>query len=244
MKVTDKSKLTFPSDAVTVITCTNRPQHFNRLLANYNRQQYKTKELIVILNKNSMKLDNYIRRFKHRKDIFIYQLPEKRSLGYCLNYAISKANHPYIARFDDDDYYSPFYLHTMMCALKKSKANIVGKRACLIYLESSTKLILRHPKAQNRFVNQILGATLLCSKKIFNKVRFNPISLGETVDFLRRCRRKRYRIYSTDCFHFVIRRRAHKGSHTWKISDRKLISQSKLIAVRGSHYQSYATQKG
>ncbi|WP_341283022.1 glycosyltransferase family A protein [Paenibacillus sp. FSL H8-0537] len=243
MKTAAKSKRANQSDAVSIITCTNRPEHFKRLMANYKRQRYKSKELIVVLNKDSMNLKNYLRKYKQRKDILLYQLPEKKSLGYCLNYAIIKANHAYISRFDDDDYYSPFYLNTMMHALRKSKTDIVGKRACLIYLESSSRLLLRHPKEQNRYVEQIAGATLLCSKKIFNKVRFRPVSLGETVGFLRRCKRKGYNVYSTDCFHYVTRRRAQKDSHTWKISDRKLISQSKQITACGSRYRRYATNK-
>jgi glycosyltransferase involved in cell wall biosynthesis len=244
MKTASKLKLTYQSYGVSVITCTNRTEHFKRLIANYNRQRYKTKELIVILNKDSMKLKYYIRKYSRRKDIFLYQLPEKNSLGFCLNYAISKTNHAYIARFDDDDYYSPHYLNTMMHALKSSKADIVGKRACLIYLESSNKLILRHPKEQNCRVEHIAGATLLCSKKIFKTVQFNPLSLGETVGFLKRCKRKGYKVYSTDCFHYVVRRRAKKESHTWKISDRTLIAQSKYVASCGSRYQRYAARSG
>ena len=230
------------SDPVTVITCTNRPKHFKRLLANYNRQQYESKELIIVLNKDSMKIKHYLRKLKPRKGITLFQLPEKISLGYCLNYAISKASHAYIARFDDDDFYSKFYLSTMIGALRKSKADIIGKRACLIYLESSAQLLLRHPKDQNKSVDQVAGATLLCRKKIFKKVQFNDVSLGETVGFLKRCRKKGFTIYSADCLNYVIRRRTRKGSHTWKISDRKLIAQSKIIASHRTRYRRYATR--
>ena len=87
-----------------------------------------------------MKIKHYLRKLNPHKDITHFQLPEK-SLGYCLNYAIRKASHAYIARFDDDDFYSKFYLSTMIGALRKSKADIIGKRACLIYLESSAQLL-------------------------------------------------------------------------------------------------------
>lgn len=245
MKQAVESKLIRLPNSVSVITCTNRPQHFERLVGNYMRQKYKMKELIVVLNKNSMKLQDYLGKIKQCKDISIYKLPESKTIGDCLNYAISKAKYDYISRFDDDDYYSPFYLQSMMRALRKSKSDIVGKRACLVFLESSSRLLLRHPKEENTFVEQIAGATLTCRKQIFNKVRFNAVSLGETVGFLKRCTNKGYRIYSTDRSHFVIRRRAQKGSHTWKISDRMLIAQSKEIAhnVSSSNYRYYAAYK-
>ena len=242
MKITRKEKHArqFQSEHVTVIACTNRPEHFERLLANFKRQKYLAKELLIILNNDSMKLKQYVEKSKKKGDIRLFQIPEKKSLGHCLNYAVTRAKHKVIARFDDDDYYSPYYLNTMMYAMNQSKADIVGKRACLVYLESSSKLILRHPNDQNCHVNQIAGATLMCRKKVFSKVRFHPVSLGESVGFLIRCRRKGYKIYATDCFHYVIRRRANKSSHTWKISDRKLRAQSIEFKGSGANYRNCA----
>ncbi|WP_127548212.1 glycosyltransferase [Paenibacillus amylolyticus] len=230
----------FQSEDVSVIACTNRAEHFNRLLANYSRQKYVAKELIIILNKDSMELKDYIKKSKTRSDVRMYQVPEKKSLGHCLNYAVSQAKYQVVARFDDDDYYSPYYLNTMMYTLKQSKADIVGKRACLVYLESSSKLLLRHPKEKNRPVDQVSGATLLFRKKVFNKVRFHSVSLGECVGFLIRCKRSGYKIYASDCSHYVIRRRVHKSSHTWKISDRKLLAQSVELKGSGRDYKRYA----
>lgn len=128
----------------------------------------------------------------------------------------------------------------MMRALRRSKADIVGKRACLIYLEASSRLILRYPKEQNRWVVQVAGATLLCRKSVFAKVRFHAVSVGETVGFLRRCKRKGLRVYSADSYHYVVRRRASKRKHTWKISDRRLVAQSIRVPIRGSAYRRYA----
>ncbi|PQP85625.1 glycosyltransferase family 2 protein [Paenibacillus sp. AR247] len=243
MKVKGKFNTRYESEAVSVITCTNRPNYFKQLLTNYTRQKYKTKELIIILNNDSMNLAKYQSMCKSRKDISIYQRPAKKELGSCLNDAIRKARYEFIARFDDDDYYSPYYLNTMMDALVKSKADIVGKRGCLVYLEADSGLFLRYPEEQMRHVKQVSGATLLCRKQIFNKVRFRSVSLGETVGFLKRCHNKGFRIYSADCYHYVIQRRAEKKKHTWKISDQRLKSQSRRIRLCGSDYRRYAVYK-
>ncbi|KQY80778.1 hypothetical protein ASD24_17805 [Paenibacillus sp. Root52] len=236
----EKRARQFQSEDVSVIVCTNRPEHFNRLLANYGRQKYAAKELIIVLNNDSMKLKDYMKKINKRSDVRLYQVSEKKSLGHCLNYAIRRAKHQIIARFDDDDYYSPYYLNTMMYTLNHSKADIVGKRACLVYLESNSKLLLRHPKDQNCIVDQVAGATLLFRKKVFKKVQFQPVSLGECVGFLIRCKRRGYKIYASGWSHYVIRRRANKSNHTWKISDHQLLVQSIELKKCDADYRSYA----
>lgn len=243
MTLKGKFNTHYESGAISVITCTNRPDYFKQILANYDRQKYKSKELIVVLNHDAMNLAKYRNLCKSRQDISIYKRPAKKPLGVCLNDAIRKARYGFIARFDDDDYYSPYYLNTMMDALAKSKADIVGKKGCLVYLEAESKLYLRYPKEQMRHVQQVAGATLLCRKQIFNKVRFRPVSLGETVGFLKRCHKKGFRIYSADCYHYVIQRRAEKKNHTWKITDEKIKSQSRRIPFRESDYKRYAVYK-
>ncbi|MGG1618877.1 hypothetical protein ACIFQM_03465 [Paenibacillus sp. NRS-1782] len=42
-----------------------------------------------------------------------------------------------VAKFDDDDYYSPFYLKEQVKELKRTKSDIVGKHSCLVYLSAS-----------------------------------------------------------------------------------------------------------
>ncbi|MBP1989179.1 glycosyltransferase family 2 protein [Paenibacillus eucommiae] len=224
---------------VTVIVSTNRPHYFNRCVANFMRQTYKPKELVIILNKDTMSLLKHQRQIHKYSCIHVHKLPEKTSLGRCLNYAISKARYPYIARFDDDDYYGPKYLETQIEGLKQSGADIVGKRACFVYLEASKKLILRYPKEQNRFVKQVAGATLVCRKKLFSKVRFNDRTVGETVGLLRRSLARGYKVYATSCAHFFVRRRKNKRSHTWMISDKKLISQSRRVNNKGYSFHEF-----
>ncbi|WP_282943075.1 glycosyltransferase family A protein [Paenibacillus sp. RC67] len=225
---------------VSVIVSTNRPHYFERMIANFMRQTYEPKELIVILNKDSMFLTKYQRKAaKYNASISVHQLPESTSLGYCLNYAINQARFPIISRFDDDDYYGARYLKSQLEGLKSSGADIVGKRACYAYLEASNKLILRYPKEQNCFVKQIAGATFVCRKKLFRKIKFLNCTLGETVGWLRRSLAKGYKIYSTDCDHYVIMRRKNKASHTWRISDQKLMSQSKGIDHKTKRFHAY-----
>ncbi|MCZ4152026.1 glycosyl transferase family 2, partial [Escherichia coli] len=48
-------------NAVSIITCTKRQQCMETLFHNYSRQNYKNKELIVILNQRNLKVSEYIK---------------------------------------------------------------------------------------------------------------------------------------------------------------------------------------
>ena len=42
---------------ISIIACTMRPEFINNIFANYNRQSYKNKELIIILNHDDIDID-------------------------------------------------------------------------------------------------------------------------------------------------------------------------------------------
>lgn len=229
-------------NAVSIIVCTNRPEFFDNLLANYKTQQVKHKELIIILNKDSMKLKEYQLRAGSGHNISVYKLPESVSLGQCLNGAITKARYPLIAKFDDDDYYSPYYLKEQIRALNRTRSDIVGKHACLVYLEASRQLIVRSPKEQRKPVVFLQGGTLLFRKRVSSQVLFPDRSVGEDVNFLRRCKRKGFRTFATSTYNYVYVRRSDKGSHTWKAKDYFYLKGSVPVAVTGN-FRSFADRE-
>jgi glycosyltransferase involved in cell wall biosynthesis len=229
----------FQEVGVSIITCTNRPHFFENIINNYKRQLYKNKELIIILNMESMRLSDYRRKIRLFSNITIYKAPEKFSLGRTLNYAVSKTKYPFIAKFDDDDYYSPYYLREQMRALHRTGAGIVGKGAHLKYFEGKKLLAITSPKQRHKFVRFVAGGTLLFKKRVYNAVRFNNITLGEDVDFMRRSREKGYKIYSSSPYNFVGIRRKNKKSHTWMASDEYILKGSQFIA-RTDRYRNFA----
>lgn len=230
------------SYGVSVIVCTNRPQFFDNLVGNFRNQQYKKKELIIILNKNSMNLKHYQSKIRSYSNISVYKLPEKTSLGQCMNCGIAKARFPLIAKFDDDDYYSPYYLKEQITALRRAKSDIVGKHACLVYLTATRQLIIRSPREKNKRVSFVQGGTLLFSREVTRQVHFADRSLGEDVSFLRKCEAKGYRTYATSPYNYVYMRRRNKGSHTWKAGDRFYLKGSTPVAIT-DNYRTIANRK-
>lgn len=228
------------NQGVSIITCSRRPQFFKNILQNFKNQTWINKELIIILNDDHTDLVTFKERIKNVNNVSIYQLPEKVSLGKCLNFAIKKVKYPFIAKFDDDDYYGSSYLSDSMKAFQRSNADIVGKTSHFTYLQENKLLLYYAPNQENKFVKFVSGATIMVRKSVFDSVQFSDLSLGEDVKFLRDCHKKGFKIYSGNRFHFVYIRRKN-NHHTWKTSYNYLLSRSKIIAVT-NNYKTWASK--
>jgi glycosyltransferase involved in cell wall biosynthesis len=227
---------------VSIITCTNRPHFFDNILINFRNQHYRNKELIIILNKDSMNLEQFRRKTQTYDNVTVYKVPERISLGQCLNIGISKTRLPLIAKFDDDDYYSPFYLKEQVKALIRTKSDIVGKHACLVYLKATKKLIIRSPKEKNKYSEFVQGGTILFRRRVIKKVLFSDRSVGEDVTFLTACKNNGYKTYATSTFNYVYIRRKNKKNHTWKAGDEQFLHGSTAIAIT-ENYRSIADRE-
>lgn len=223
---------------VSVVVSTKRPEFFDNILTNFNRQQHKAKELVIVLHKNNINLEHYRKKVRGMRNVSVYQMSERHRLGRCLNHAIAKSKLPLIAKFDDDDYYSPYYLSEQTQALSRTGTDVVGKKAYYTYLLASKRLIIRFPRLKQRFVKTVTGGTILFKRSM--KVRFTPsASLGEDINFLAKCRARGYKIYATTPYNYVYLRR--KSGHSWKTTERYLMSGSKLIA-RTKHFRRVTTR--
>ncbi|MFB9276237.1 glycosyltransferase [Cohnella cellulosilytica] len=227
---------------VSIITCTNRPEFFANILSNYRNQRYERKELIIVVNKDSIRLREWRSTTAADPHVTVYQVPERISLGQCLNCGASRAKYSLLAKFDHDDYYSPYYLREQVRALLRTGSPVAGKHACLVYLEASNRLIIRSPREKNKRVRFIQGGTLLFRKEVLNHVRFPDLSLGEDVRFLRGCAKKGYAIHATSPYNYVYIRRKNKSTHTWKASDRRFLIGSQPVAVT-KRYRRFAVRK-
>ena len=214
---------------VSIITCTNRQTYRSNLLQNFQRQRHGKKELLIIVNGDDIPLQPYLKLAAEDKRIRVYRVPEKRTLGACLNFAVKKTKYDYVAKFDDDDYYAPRYLSDSLQVIAETDADVIGKRAHYMYLRGSKTLLLRFPRDENRSVSQLPGATLIFKKHVFSKVRFPNVSIGEDDQFCLRCKERGFKVYSGDRHHFVAIRRKNSFQHTWIISDETLIAHHQVI---------------
>jgi len=220
---------------VSIITCTIREESIDNVFNNYQQQTWKDKELIIILNKDSMDIDRWIKKAKKYPNVKVFQLHEKATLGDCLNFGVMNSSHDYIAKFDDDDYYGPEYITSSMEVFKNKNVSIVGKSSYYIYFKNK-KALIHVPGTENAISETVAGATLLFRKEIFYYVRFEKVDRAEEYFFIDQCKKEGYQVYSTDPCDFAVIRHDTEN-HTWKISDEDLMEWGNLIAYTDD-YQS------
>lgn len=219
------------NEGVSVITVTNRKFSLENIISNYISQNYNTKELIIIINNNSINQEIWEDFVSFRDDIRIYKMDENKTLGECLNFGVENSNYPFISKFDDDDYYGPNYLIDAINSFYYTDASIVGKYTVYGYLEDSNELILRFPGFENRYMDYVAGSTLTFKKEIFEKIKFEHQNKSEDTLFLNEALRQGYKIYSADRFNHIIFRRRNLKTHTWQISEKDFRSKSTPIIL-------------
>ncbi|MFC4100221.1 glycosyltransferase [Paenibacillus xanthanilyticus] len=214
---------------VSVVTCTNRAAYIDNLFKNFASQRHERKELILVVNDDQIPLAPYMKIAQAMGNVRLYRQPGKRSLGACLNFAVRQARFGYVAKFDDDDYYAPYYLTEGLLTFRDSGADVIGKRSHYMYLKGSRTLIHRFPRDEHRKVAVLPGATLIMKRKVALRVRFPDISVGEDDLFCLRSRRLGYVVYSGGKSNFAAVRRKNSVQHTWVISDSTLLKHHKRV---------------
>lgn len=215
----------------------------NNVFANYKRQSYKHKEMIIVLNRDNMDINKWRRKASRYKNVSVYRVPQRYQLGKCLNYGIQRARHSIIAKFDDDDYYGRYYLVESVNKMRRKNVPVIGKNACFIYFEPQRALMLYRGSGQNQYRGLIKGGTLMFKKSVWRNVKFNERKLhGSDVSFLRGCRKRGYKIYSVSKYNYVCVRRKDISSHTQKTSTKKYMARCKLVR-HTKRFIPYVTKK-
>lgn len=217
---------------VSIICCTMRESFMGNVFRNYESQEWKEKELVIVLNKDDMDLKMWRMQAKQYWNVSVHQLPETTTLGECLNYGIKKAKYAYIAKFDDDDYYGPSYLEQAMKVFKQTDISIVVKRTVYMYFEKDKVLAVHVPGEENKFVTGgVKGATLIFRKEICRLVNFPNINRGEDTDFIKECLKNKFKVYATSKANYVCIRKAEAGHHTWDVGDDDLLKKSTIVCT-------------
>jgi len=225
---------------VCVATCTNRPAMLENIIANYQRQAWPCKELVLVLNSDQFDLEQVRRRIAEVPAARVLQVPQSRTLGECLNRSIDESDSDYWTKFDDDDYYGPHFLTDLLTAFSYTDAALVGKYSYYAHLEGSRCLALRYPGIEHRYVTFLAGSAMVVRREVFDQVRFPEQNCGEDTVFLKECAAKGLRMYATDRFNHLLCRGARKEQHTWKIEDDEFL-RACLIVAYGDNFREHVT---
>nr|WP_275587613.1 glycosyltransferase [Arthrobacter roseus] len=218
---------------VSVVVATRRPDQLTNIFENVGRQTHRNVELIVLShgyendNKEFFRLaDKY--GIEHSVNM---SAATDVSLGECLNSLVATSSSAVVTKMDDDDYYGPHYLEDQLHAMNYSRADIVGKQAHYMYLESLDASILRFAHREHCFTSMVMGPTLMASRELLSDLGFADLGSGEDSDLLRRAVRDGASVYAADRFSFYQRRKA--AGHTWSVGDHELLATGEYL-FRGS----------
>lgn len=227
---------------ITVVTSTKRKNMLERVIENFTRQNLQEKELIIILNKNDMKLENL-----DAPNIRVFQLDEEKTLGECLNFGFRQASYEVVAKFDDDDYYSPVYLGNALRLLKDTGADVVGKAGIFVYFKKDKLLTVFRPRINALFLKNkrvfLAGGTLVFKKEILEKVQFQALNSGEDIQFQKDCLDRKISLYSGSINDYVLIRYLEDHQHSWQVVDETFQRQCKRIAMTDS-FEEYVWEGG
>lgn len=221
-------------EGISVVTVTKREKDIPNIVANYERQFFGLKELVIVLNNDRISKNDIEGKYGERADIRVYQLPEMINLGVCLNYGYERTYYKYIAKFDDDDYYSMYYLQELYDAFRRTGCDIVCKSKIFYYLKGSQELIVVPSLLkQGTAVRNGAGATISMTRDAFNQIQYNNLNKGVDLDLFTRNKKIGLSIYSTTSYNFLCIRKENVREHTWQISGESLEAKAdKIYGIR------------
>ncbi len=237
---------------VSIITPTRKPDCLENIFANYRRQNYPNKELIIVLNNNQFEVTKWLSYSQNYPNAQIHYFDRPVSLGESLNYGISRATGAYIARFDDDDYYGPEYLTDMLTYFKCTEAAVVGKTCQFVFFTGTNQLFVDRcgagfdPRSAlvnfvpwYRYIDSLTGAGQVVKREVFGQIAYPHQTIAEDRHFSRLCVQQGIRQYAADPFNYVTIRNVNAQSHTWHVDDKEYADDYCIYLADTFNYQAF-----
>lgn len=240
---------------ISVISPTiNRADRHSKLYSVFAHQTYEDKELYVL--DDSREASPFFSSLKDPRVHYTHD-PSVIPLGVKRNILVNQAQGTLIAHFDDDDYYAPTYLETMVSLLKNG--DFVKLSRWLIWSElsgtlwewdtrySGGKFFCLEPfsSINNAYFNSTakeveewdenlwgFGFSYFYKKSLWKEVGFKEISMKEDALFLNEAR-----VLGKKCIHSaehpnLILHTIHKQS-TSRLFPQKKLAKTKAIEIFG-----------
>lgn len=219
-------------ERIACLLVTMRPDLLAGCIERFRRDAYPYKELIVVVNRDDCSPADFDGLAHGDEPIRIFVAGRCRSLGACLNFALSRTDAPFWAKVDDDDLYGPNYLSDMMLYQRAGPFKVFGKPPVFGYLESGDELLwdsewarhvnLVHDAGRARAA-LVAGGTLSGCRSILDVVSFSERRRGGSdSDFIRRCYEQGFDVAALDGFNFVRFRSDKTGFHTWNLPEEEV----------------------
>ncbi len=193
-------------DLVWVIVPFSRPENAWSVLANFARQRFPSKKLVLVANgraRNHQPLGGVsltLTSDAHQSDAKNTALTE-----------IKKRGGGFTVVMDDDDYYGPDFL-TEAAGYAKTH-DVIGKARHFVSADSSLWLCGREQRG--RKTSWLTGGTIACWAE--SAPEYPRVSYGEDAEFCARAERQGMSVFGTDVYHYLYFRNSSCG-HAWRMS--------------------------
>ena len=215
--------------SVSVVLSTNRPDRLGQAMDSVAAQRGVDPQLVLVCHGFDPGTARATELAAQRgiDDLVIVPAPQEWSLGVCLNAGVQASSGAVIAKMDDDDWYAPDYLADQLAMLRVTQADVVGKQASYLYVQSYDATLLRFAEREHRWTDFVLGPTLMAAREVFEAHPFLDRTTGEDTGFLQDVVDGGGRVYATDRFGFRQFRGGH--GHTWNVTDQHVISTGEVM---------------
>ncbi len=207
------------TDYVWVIVPFSRPENFEHVLANFRRQKFPFKKLVIVFNGRALGTElaqQQMMSAAHHYSAMVLTSGTHQSVAK--NIALSeirKQGGGFTVVMDDDDWYGPQYL-TEACGYAKTY-DIIGKGRHFMSVDGNLWLCAREARAFE--VTWLTGGTIACWAE--SAPEYPLLSSGEDVAFCALGRQRGMRTFGTDLYHYLYRRES-KQDHAWPITYEQL----------------------
>ena len=152
---------------VSILLATNRPERLDAAAASAAAQTYPSTELVLAPHGAGF-TDEALARAVEAAGIpvRVVPVPASEPLGAVLNAAVAASTGSLLAKFDDDDHYSPHHLWDLVLAHEFSQAELVAKGAEYVYVASQDRTLKLFGRRGERYLSYpgVSGGAMLISR--------------------------------------------------------------------------------
>ena len=211
---------------ISVMLATSRPVHFEHTLRSIAHQSVRTHEVLIGMHGPGWSDRDAERAREVLGDaVWVGHFDESLPLGSVLRSLAERASGELVTKWDDDDWYGAHHLEDMVGALEDSGADLVGKAAEFVRLESMDLTIRRFARGAEQYSSTLAGGTLMLRTSTLSDVG-GWAAVPRHVDrrLIEAVQRSGGAVYRTHGFEYLLRRSS--SGHTWSADDEYFLGQA------------------
>jgi hypothetical protein len=211
--------------SVSIVLCTNRPDHLDRAMSALSGLRYPGLQVIIGAHGpavDAARVSDMAQDIPHQ--VSVVAIDDSRNLGEALQACTDRAEGSLVTKMDDDDIYGPEHVWDLVLARQYSGAQLVGKALDWIHVESEHATVFRPVFPAEKYADFVAGGTILMSKADLMAVGgWRPVPKSVDRALLDRVLSEGGLVYRTHGLGYVYVR--HSAGHTASVADEHFLTR-------------------